>query len=311
MTPLTTILATPLVGLLADKMGNFRHILSFSLLLSALLASSLIFVPRIQRVPECVRDHHPIEIACPTSGSTGNRFLNLTFPKCLKSDLAKSASMTRSYLTAKPLELLVLSNCRINCESKSSQLCLYDERDGDYCFHLDPTKSSSPSSPPLGTSTFTIKLSPDSDKLNNLGGRSLDALLHTVTLNSATYLDLTCRSNSTCSVKCPLSEQNVIPNHRQEIVDDPVSQRITFWMYLIIRVSLIVVIATEMSLLKSAILTIVDKNDSEYGYQRLWASIANIFIPPLTGMAMDQIKKAGKFGDFILVSNDSVFRFVL
>jgi len=77
------------------------------------------------------------------------------------------------------------------------------------------------------------------------------------------------------------------------MVKDPVARRRTFWYYLILRISLIVVIATEMSLLKAAILTIIDRHDSEYGFQRLWSSIAVCIVPPITGIVMDRLKASG------------------
>lgn len=74
---------------------------------------------------------------------------------------------------------------------------------------------------------------------------------------------------------------------------DPASRSKTFWMYMLFRISLVVVIATEMSLLKAAILTIIAKHDSEYGFQRVWASVAVSIVPPITGVIMDRLIAAG------------------
>lgn len=77
-----------------------------------------------------------------------------------------------------------------------------------------------------------------------------------------------------CKIVCPIEKNTVLPNMQQKKMVDAKSHFITFWTYLFLRVFMVIIIATEMSLLKAAILTMVNGNGSEYGFQRVWASYA-------------------------------------
>ncbi|XP_074599701.1 major facilitator superfamily domain-containing protein 6-like [Brevipalpus obovatus] len=307
ISPVATLIATPLLGLLVDRVGHLRQILSLSLIICAIIGALIVMIPKISQLPECVLRGDELTTSCPSVGSLSGRFLNLTLPECLKqkslasseSSLSTGRGLEKTITTSRSLALLSLINCRVYCNNNNSQLCLYFESDGNYCFNLEPNSSHRSGKYPSFTSEpLTIALSPDSDQLFIANQRNVEASLHTVSHNSKTYLDLTCRSSDRCDVRCPLISQNAIPHHYQNIVPDPGSKRLTFWLYLVLRVALFVTVATEMSLVKATILTLVDKNKTEYGYQRVWASIANVFIPPLTGIAMDRAREAGS-GDFL------------
>ena len=310
VTPLATLIATPLVGLLADKIGNFRRMLSIALVICACIAYLLLYVPKINTVLECVHNGQSVRMECPKTGSVADRdrYFELTLPNCLKpitdtksepgNELAIGNGKYRNFKPANsmPMELITFAGCSVSCESSPGSLCLYYESDGNYCFGLD-----SRSSKPFRPDSLVIKLSPNSELIGNYSTPRMDATLHTVTYNGNTYLDLTCKTNGSanCYVDCPLNKPGMIPHFKQRKIPEPSSLRLTFWMYLVLRVSLIVVIATEMSLLKAAILTLVAKNNSEYGYQRLWSSMAVVFVPPLTGIVMDKLKKSGDIDAFV------------
>lgn len=116
------------------------------------------------------------------------------------------------------------------------------------------------------TNRFTIGLTVSSIDINTLGTNdssnaptSISTRLHEVIFEYRFYQKLVCKSTD-CQIKCPIKElTRISASHVQKKAIDPVSRQKTFWMYLILRISLIVVIATEMSLLKAAILTIVGK----------------------------------------------------
>lgn len=317
VTPLATLIATPLIGLLADKMGNFRRMLSLALVICACIAFLLLYVPKVSMVLECVHHGQSVRMDCPKTQAVNDRdrTFELTLPSCLKpigqssestNELAIGNGKYRNFKPANtmPMETITFSGCSITCESLSSSssslssssagssLCLYYESDGNYCFNLDPRSSSSKQ---FKSDSLVIKLNPNSELIGNYSTPRMDATLHTVTYNGNTYIDLSCKSNGSanCYVDCPLTKSGMIPHYKQNSIPEPSSLRVTFWMYLVLRVSLIVVIATEMSLLKAAILTLVDKHNSEYGYQRLWSSIAAVIVPPLVGIVMDKLKKSG------------------
>lgn len=114
------------------------------------------------------------------------------------------------------------------------------------------------------------------------------------------YQTIRCNSelHEDCHISCPIHADDRLPDMQQQLVDDPISHHITFWLYLLLRIMMSIIIATEMSMLKAAILTLVEKHDSEYGFQRMWASVSVAFVPLCTGILMDRLIASGNFALF-------------
>lgn len=71
------------------------------------------------------------------------------------------------------------------------------------------------------------------------------------------YQRINCLARDDCKIICPIEKSTQLPNMQQSRVVDSRSHFITFWTYLVLRVLMVIIIATEMSLLKAAILTMV------------------------------------------------------
>ncbi|XP_067134457.1 major facilitator superfamily domain-containing protein 6-like [Centruroides vittatus] len=234
VSPVATLIATPLVGLLADKIGNFKIMLSISLILCAVVSQLFMLVPAVETITLPSKE---IFLAC-----------NLT-------------EYERPLLSVDHLnDEETFVGCKMSCRHHNSTSF-------DLCFVSSTTEVC------ISDAKFDFGIS----------NRSVDREFF---YNNNTYSKIMCSVNSNwtlCGVECLQIRNNTIV--------DTKSKAITFWSYLLIRVALFVIIATEMSLLKAAILTILDKVDSDYGFQRLWASVAVCVVPPITGIIMDQLKK--------------------
>lgn len=232
VSPIATLIATPLVGLLADKIGNFKILLSFSLLLCAVVSQLFLMVPSVKTIIL------PIEES---------------ILPCQETKVLSIENLTTTG---------IFVDCKTSCENQTLT--------GFHLCFVNKTRETCISS----NITFQFRVSNESFSQEFFyGNDSYDMIICSVPDNW-----------TSCEVKCFTSEKNITKI-------DATSKMITFWAYLAIRVGLFVIIATEMSLLKAAILTILDKVDSDYGFQRLWASVAVCVVPPLTGVLMDSMKK--------------------
>ena len=323
LTPIATLIATPLVGIIADKMGDFKKVLAITLIMSAIMSNFLLMVPKIQKVSTCLLNHEVIDISCPQQAegifNLSQELLSsddpvvIDVPSCFnftsfgspKTTNSSSVNTTDLELELEQKNLVYLSDCYIDCFPKRSsrirKYCLSIKRSikpellnetmlDDVCFTFDTNM----------TRRFTVSLTIDRNQLehnkNSTHIKTINSGLHEVILDYQIYQKFVCRT-SECSIKCPVQETTRFSNSSQHIMTkDPVSHRFTFWSYLVIRILLIVVIATEMTLLKAAILMIVESNKSEYGFQRLWSVVANCIIPPITGIAMDKLKAHSSTG---------------
>lgn len=268
VTPLVCILATPLIGILADKMGNFKKILILSLILCAILANFILLVPKIKIITECQDNNQFLELTCP---SNDDDLITLKVPDCFESTI-KSVQPIKSFSSS--LNLISFDDCFLECSHSTRDI---------YCFSdVDQRKNQcySASDPgnikPTKKRNFDIQISINADELNgNENNGLLSSVINSIKFENQTYYQLSCKPGGNgCTVNCPVTKETKLKNHSLKLIADPASRWKTFWMYLLFRVSLYLVIATEMSLLKAAILTIVDKHDSEYGFQRLWAMIS-------------------------------------
>ncbi|KAI1280628.1 Major facilitator superfamily domain-containing protein 6 [Halotydeus destructor] len=192
------------------------------------------------------------------------------------------------------MNYILLSDCYVDCFPKVSsrvrKYCLTDKSDKESsCYSFAPDAESDQF---IRKHKFAIGLNVLKKDLNN-GSKGIQARFYEVVSDFRFYKNITCRSLG-CEIRCPIKPTTRLGEaYSQKNVQDPESKRFVFWSYLVARVALIVIISTEMALLKAAILTIVDRNDTEYGYQRVWSSLAAAAVPPLAGMLMDKLRASG------------------
>ena len=264
--------------------------------------------------------------ASPPSSETEDdieNFAPLAIPKCFEKKAEKKSKFgptATSSLSAQSKPSKILSfrfkDCRIKCRkgyNKTSNLrwrdrnanefsgpgfCLISEEfEEENCFSLNETLSNQ----------LQLSLDLSMNSLPTLN--QFHSVIHSINLESELtvknksnnrYQRIHCAGASIddCKIVCSIEKSTMLPSMQQIKVIDKRSHLITFWSYLCLRVILIIIIATEMSLLKAAILTMVNSNASEYGYQRVWASYAVCVIPLVSGIIMDKLISNGSSQTF-------------
>lgn len=309
-----------------------------SLLLAAIVGNLLLFVPPIQSVSKCIQSGEQLEFACPfnpnlllttTSPSVETEedtdFAPLSIPKCFEKKQEKKnkfGSNGNSRINQnKPAKIFSyrFNHCKVSCkndekmtnfrwkdkasnEFKGPGFCLTSEEFNDEnCFGLlNDTISNQ--------MQFSIDLSMNSQPVSNRFESTIhsinrdieltDNLVKNKSINRYQRINCMSKGSDDCKIICSIEKATMLPNLQQIKVVDPKSHFITFWTYLVLRVFMVIIIATEMSLLKAAILTMVNANSSEYGYQRVWASYAVCIIPMITGVIMDKLISNGSTQTF-------------
>ncbi|XP_013786945.1 uncharacterized protein LOC106470914, partial [Limulus polyphemus] len=304
VSPLATLIATPLVGLLADKIGNFKILLSISLVFCAGVSNLFLLVPAVKMVPDTTFLSFQATFPCPDGGPS---ILNISVPEKIYSKIinernsnitvtARSENSTPGASSDKGSlqEIMFLSNCNIYCDSngadlledksfaESLKLCFYEEQEHQ-CTQFGKNE----------TDIFNIRLG---DLMNStvIGTFSVTKIY----VQNNTFQMVSCNSelldknqkNYSCSAQCSVNSK-FVSSDRVPLVTDAKSKIVTFWFYLVLRILLIICIATEISLLKAAILTIIEEYKTEYGFQRVWVSVANCISPPVTGVVMDYLQR--------------------
>jgi MFS family permease len=455
ITPLAVLIATPLIGLLADRIGNFRWMIVMSLLLSALVGQLILYVPKVKQVSICTLEQQRFRFTCPNSIEGENErddFFMLQIPSCFGPASTSGASSGRAFTAG--IHNLQFTQCAVVCKNKTLPTHLQQTRSASsdssavwwdpptsalpsYCLHSEekhvehcmtptwddnqfgsetlafnvslngaqvrlgstrpkisdasvtakstiainsalssstaqaiPSTAFSPSSASSasvivsatpGASVTLVKGNQTAVDTANLSNASLDTSAQSLPIASkndqidrpvaasstsesavveqigagnilpstssesarsltANPIDLlegvitsierdparssdslrhyqTIRCNSElredCHISCAVQPSSQLPSLTQQTVDDPFSHHLTFWLYLLFRILLSMIIATEMSMLKAAILTLVNKHDSEYGFQRMWASLSVAFVPLCIGYLMDRLIESG------------------
>lgn len=292
-----------------------------SLLLAAIVGNLLLFVPPIQTVSKCTLLQEQLRLGCPTNSSINSfesedepeNFAPLNIPRCFeKKQEKKNKFGSNSNLrntSNRPSKILQyrLNHCMIRCkdnekakqlrwndknqnEFRGSGFCLTSEEfNEELCFKVNNTNADK--------LQFSLDISmnsqPESNQFHGVITEinrenqfpDIEAKL------SSRFQKLNCISAAPndCQIQCSIEKNTMLPNMQQTRIVDAKSHFITFWTYLVLRVFMVIIIATEMSLLKAAILTMVNANGSEYGYQRAFGSYAVCIVPMITGVIMDRL----------------------
>lgn len=309
-----------------------------SLLLAAIVGNLLLFVPPIQSVSKCALVEEQLEFSCPFVGSSlvttpgtspletedePDNYAPLRVPQCFekkpekKSKFGSNSALRPNQNRPAKIMNLRFSHCRVQCrltdanrglrwrdkaatEFRGPGFCLTSEEfESENCF---PATNETL----LKQLQFSLDLSMNSLPIANRFESSIhsinrdeqltDGLVRNRSINR--YQRINCLGREDCKIVCPIEKATSLPNLQQIKVVDARSHFITFWTYLVLRVLMVIIIATEMSLLKAAILTMVNANDSEYGYQRVWASYAVCVIPMISGIIMDRLIANGSTQTF-------------
>lgn len=100
-----------------------------------------------------------------------------------------------------------------------------------------------------------------------------------------------------CSKRCIVTapRKDVCSNMEMEIEYDI---RLTFWLYLVIRVFIGIIGGTAFAMFEGAVIAILREQKADYGLQKIYGSIGGMISSPLSGMLIDYASRGKRYTDF-------------
>lgn len=267
--PLVALFVSPVVGMLADKIGKFKHIFCFFLIFSGVTANLLLLVPkRIQK-----ENILHFSIACDSNTQT-------------VIELNKDISCIFNYnINTTFLKLPVKFDCFHTCKDVNDTfLPLYLKREENVFSRQYATRVEYFNIDKNACLDFLLNIK----DLSNSNSTLISEKLYMISYKNTTYDALKCVSE-TCSVNCTFMTKN-LPTDENSICIDFLPEEsfdATFWTYLSIR--LIVTLGTGLvnGLFDAASMTIIQDLKADVGFQRVWATLAMCIFAPISGYFVD------------------------
>ncbi|XP_018396195.1 PREDICTED: uncharacterized protein LOC108774550 [Cyphomyrmex costatus] len=100
-----------------------------------------------------------------------------------------------------------------------------------------------------------------------------------------------------CRKKCivTLPRNAVCSNMNMEV---EYNVKLTFWIYLVIRVFIGIIGGTTFAMFEGAVIAILREQEADYGLQRIYGSIGSMISSPLSGLLIDYASKGKGYTDF-------------
>ncbi|XP_075232468.1 uncharacterized protein LOC142330866 isoform X2 [Lycorma delicatula] len=100
-----------------------------------------------------------------------------------------------------------------------------------------------------------------------------------------------------CQPSCLLTvaRKDVCSNFEKNVEYDI---RLTFWLYLIVRVFIGMISGTAFAMFEGAVIAILREHKADYGLQRIYAAIGGMISSPLSGMLIDYASQNKGYTDF-------------
>ncbi|XP_063601050.1 major facilitator superfamily domain-containing protein 6-like [Penaeus indicus] len=267
--PLTSLAGPPLVGLLADRLGNYRVITIVFMALGAMMYTALLFVPAY-----AVRSVQPVlSLTCDAEGAAIT--LNSSEQSC--PDLNRSHSSSFRIGGCKQECLIPLEH---NTTAEPAYLCL--TRPGGDKEYIACNESKTPLE-------FSRPLVTPQDY-----GTVCHYPQHEFNTSEGQFISLTCLTSApNCTVVCDVSEMTEGNSLLQYSVVEG-NATVTFWLYFGFRALAEMFIAILVSLLEAVALTMVHQHNGDYGREKMCGIFAVGVFSPLCGYLMDT--QTGTFG---------------
>lgn len=334
ISPLIPIFAPLLAGVIADKIGNFRCILVFTVALSGVVALINVAIPPARTYLK-TRGNVSFDLTCDESN-----FLLTPVPPSGDSDKCefKDETLTVFSMEAKncgyrcPKPAVVIPSRFIKSEKKLKILqtvnstfhhvCKIGKDDGgtqQKCFRKNLNKTRKAENMPRAFTIHNIIL-PLS------GANQIDSHItvinYTMAPEALTSFECTTGSvpktvtipkivitdspkfdedkekpNVTCHFHC-----SVQVRHNETCVKRPLSVEhnvpLSFWLFVSAYTLNKLLIGLSYTLFEVAVLAILKEYGYDYGLQRIYGSIGGMVFAPLSGLAIDYLGKGGHYTDY-------------
>ncbi|XP_043209615.1 major facilitator superfamily domain-containing protein 6-like isoform X2 [Amphibalanus amphitrite] len=258
------IVAALSAGYIGDKMGNFKMYLGLALLIEGVAGVCLVLLPPAvqQVVPpgDASLNHHCVD---------DYLHINWRMESCEPHFSLASLNVT-------------LRECRLSCHSvNGSQPSVGQLHCGDdpaSCSVLFPPPSLATGAP---LSVLMVNSTDNSTRLHAVpagGGGARPVACPPPALAQSCRLQ--------CADALPLS---VVCAPR----DDRQSHSLTLWLYVFLRVVYSFCLGTTYTLIDTTVLSYCALFSVDYGFQRLWGTVAALIVSPLSGKIMDLFSTVG------------------
>lgn len=252
--PIIALFVAPMIGIMADKIGNFKFLFCFFLAFSAITSNCLLTVPEVIYTTDY--GHMYFNFSC--LQQTRYRNLEITVD-----ELCQVKSNVTVELHA------VIDNCYNTCNINDTINVCMDNGDKPQCsvddFFINGT---------INNNTITIT--------------NFRILNTTYSHLSCTNME------SQCESICSATINGSVDSCKGKIIMDENSELKTFGMYLGIRLMVTLGIGIVNGLFDAASMAVIMKYDADIGYQRLWATAAMCIFAPISGYLIDYVSESGK-----------------
>ncbi|XP_035233533.1 uncharacterized protein LOC118205350 [Stegodyphus dumicola] len=282
--PIIALLVAPMVGMLADKIGNFKLIFSFFLTFSAITSNMLLFVPAVPAQEKLLY----LSLSCKSNAEAEFRFLTDKSCSIIQEERNSYLNMTlefhceQNYLsnTEKGQPSFYLQNeekCQNHCSNSSIDGCTIVEEDSAFYFFLNASYL-------FNTEDQESQITQRSE---NISQRLLNSDAYFISYENKTYDALTCscfssqRNGTLCTFVSKEPVENCLTEEYEEF-------GITFWTYLSIRLIVTLGIGLVNGLFDAASMAIIQKLKADVGFQRFWSTVAMCLMAPISGYFVDE-----------------------
>ncbi|GFQ88985.1 major facilitator superfamily domain-containing protein 6 [Trichonephila clavata] len=260
-----------MVGMVADKIGNFKFIFSFFLTFSAITANLLLLVPPVSQADDSFnfscdsKSNFTRELTMEDSCEINPKYNNTIFNMTMIFRCEQECKNATEYYSFPLLLQKDGSDCNNHCDNTSTDGCKYINRDSAFDLHLDVLLKQEESN-----------IFFDRRRLNYL-----------INHENETFNGLLCPCLShNCNIKCKFFNQT----SKQICEVEPPEEEfgVTFWSYLGIRLIVTLGIGLVNGLFDSASMTIIQDLKADVGFQRFWSTVGMCLFAPISGYFVDE-----------------------
>ncbi|GBM56512.1 hypothetical protein AVEN_140586-1 [Araneus ventricosus] len=259
-----------MVGMAADKIGNFKLIFSFFLTFSAITANLLLLVPPVPEVKSS------FDFKCDSQS-------NFTIKTVVENCAFKPNFYNRTH------NMTLKVQCEQQCENSTAlrPLPLILEKDGSECQNHCVNTSKNGCEHIYGDTSLDIHLTFLFIKDINDTVYVEDDYHYSLIYENETFNGIWCScSSQNCSTKCSFLNQN--SNSICEEIEPEDTFGTTFWSYLGIRLVVTLGIGLVNGLFDSASMTIIHDLKADVGFQRFWSTVGMCLLAPISGYFVDE-----------------------
>ncbi|KAG0723469.1 hypothetical protein GWK47_042691 [Chionoecetes opilio] len=335
ISPLIPLFAPLLAGVIADKIGNFRCILVFTVALSGVAALINVAIPPARTTPKysenitfgltCDDSSFVLTPVPPTSEGDKCEFLDETLTvlsleakncgyTCPKPAVVLPSSLLKDTMKLKILQAVNATLYHV-CKISGGK---YDGETQQKCFRKNLNKTKKAENMPRAFQIHNLIL-PLSGA--NQAGSEIHVINYTMSKEAITSFEcikgvvpktITIpkiamvdekqklnkdQSNVTCHFHC-LTQ---LP-HTKTCVKRPLSVEhnvsLSFWLFVAANTLLKMLIGLTYTLFEVAVLAILKEFGYDYGLQRIYGSIGGMVFAPLSGLVIDYLGKGGHYTDY-------------